>query len=64
MLFTDYKWATDADLHTYAGKWVAIINKQVVASDKDLQKVVEESKKQYPKQKPLLTKINNKLSIF
>ena len=64
MSYADYKWAMEANLHTYAGKWVAIIDKKVVASDKDLQAVVAESKKQYPKQKPLLTKINNKLSIF
>lgn len=64
MVYTDYQWFIQQDLSSYAGKWVAIINRKVVASGKDPAVVVKEVKQNYPSKTPLLTKIRNKLAVL
>ncbi len=64
MTYSDYEWYLEQDLSEYAGKWVAIIDKHVVRSGKDVSMIIEETKKTYPNKKPLITKVKNRLSIL
>lgn len=54
---SNYDWYTKADTEKYAGKWIAIVEGEVVASGDDAEKVYREAKKRYPKKKPSLAKI-------
>lgn len=64
MTYVDYEWFLQENLSRYAGKWVAIINKTVVASGTKPAEVLKEVKKNFPKQRPLLTKIRSKLATL
>ena len=64
MTYSDYEWYLEQDLSEYTGKWVAIIDKHVVGSGKDVSQILEETKKTYPNKKPLITKVKNRLSIL
>ena len=64
MAYADYQWFIQQDLSMYAGKWIAIINKKVIASGKDPAIVVKEVKQKYPTKTPLLTKVRNKLAVL
>ncbi len=64
MAYTDYQWFIQQDLSSYAGKWIAIVNRAVVASGKDPAGVVREVKQKYPSKTPLLTKVKNKLAVL
>jgi len=57
MATEDYDWYAKADLSKFRGKWVAVLNKQIVASSEDLKSLSEEVGKRYPKSKPLFAKI-------
>ncbi len=57
MVEDDYQWYLKEDLSRYAGMWIAIVDKKIVASDKDVAKVVEEVMKAYPGRNPLITKV-------
>jgi hypothetical protein len=61
---SDYNWFATADLSEFSGKWVAILNKKVIASDENPRSLANEVKEKYPKEKPLLAKINNKTLIL
>lgn len=61
MTTTNYEWFIEANLDEYAGKWVAIENKKVVDSDYKLEELLEKLKENYPKARPLIGKITNKL---
>ena len=45
------------DLSPYVGKWIAICNNKIVSSGSNLKKVMNDAKKAYPKEKPLLTRV-------
>lgn len=60
----DYEWFVNSDLSEFDGKWIAILNKQVIASEKDAKRLVEELKLKYPGSKPLITKISNQTLIL
>lgn len=62
--YVNYEWFLKQDLSNYAGMWIAIIDKQIVANNKNINKIMEVVKKNYPNKRPLITKINNKLSIL
>ena len=64
MTYADYEWFLKTDFSRYAGKWIAIVNKTVAAVGAEPTDVLREAKKSFPKKKPLLTKIKNKLSIL
>ncbi len=64
MTYADYEYFLEKDLTKYAGKWVAIIDEEVVAYGKDAALVVKEAKAKYPKKRPFLAKIRTKLSIL
>lgn len=58
---TNYDWFIQANLDKYAGKWVAIDNKMVLDSDAKLDALLKKVKEKYPKSKPLITRIRDKL---
>ena len=62
--YSDYEWFLNEDLSNYTGKWVAILRQSVVGSGTDVTKLIQEVKKKYPHDKPLLTKVRTKLSIL
>ncbi|MBR9699364.1 succinyl-CoA synthetase subunit alpha [Candidatus Woesearchaeota archaeon] len=64
MISSNYDWFVKTDLSKYSGKWLAIIDKEVVASGKDAKKIIAEAKKKYPNKRPFITKIRDKLSIL
>jgi orotate phosphoribosyltransferase-like protein len=45
------------DLHEFSGKWVVIVDNEVVESGENIKKMLEDVNKKYPKSKPLVAKI-------
>ncbi len=41
-------------LSKYIGKWIAVINNEIVAEGKDSKKVYEEAKSKYPETTPFM----------
>jgi len=62
--YADYEWFLQQDLSRYSGKWLAIMDKKVIASDRNMDKVMAKVKKEFPNKKPFLTKIRSRLSIL
>ncbi len=62
--YDEYEWYLEEDLSRYAGMWIAILDRKVVASGRKIAEVLEEFKKAYPGKTPLITKINAKLSVL
>jgi hypothetical protein len=62
--YEEYEWYLKEDLSRYAGMWIAILDKKVVASGRNIAKVLEDFKKSHPGNTPLITKINAKLSVL
>ena len=62
--YTTYEWFLNKDLKDYAGKWLAIIDKQIVASGNDVNQIIRETRSKFPNKKPLITKVKDKLSIL
>lgn len=61
MSTTNYEWFIKNNLEEYAGKWVAIDSNQVLESDQKLDGLLKKVKDKYPRSKPFITKIRNKL---
>lgn len=59
-----YEFYANADLAKYAGQWVIIINNAVVASGENVKKILEETKKKYPKETPFVAKIPSKETLI
>ena len=62
--YANYEWFLKQDLSKYSGKWLAIINKKVVANGKKLSTVIKEANTKHPNKKPLITKIRKGFSIL
>lgn len=62
--YKNYEWFLKKDLSKFSGKWVAVVDKKVVASDKNVKKMIQEVKLKFPNKKPFVTKIRDKLSIL
>ena len=62
--YDNYEWFLGKDLSKYNGKWVALFNKKVISSGKNALNVLNEFKEKYPNQRPLLTKIKDKVSVL
>ena len=62
--YANYEWFLKEDFSKYAGKWLAIIDKKIVASANSAEKVILDAKKKYPHKRPFITKIRDKLSIL
>ena len=52
------------NVSSYIGKWIAICNNKIVASGKDVKKVYKEAKKQFPKKRPLITRVPDKETMI
>lgn len=52
-----YEFYINNDLAEYSGKWVAIIDEEVVANGDNAKIVLEKAVKKYPERMPLLAKI-------
>jgi hypothetical protein len=61
---SSYEWFLRNDFSRYSGKWIALIDKSVVASGEDAAGVLKEVNRKYPGKRPFLTKIRSKLSIL
>ncbi len=46
-----------SDMSEYAGKWVAILGKEIIASGDDLKEVYREAKKKAGNKEPLFSRI-------
>ena len=46
------------DLNKYAGKWIAILNKKVVAMGESFKEVYSKTQKDYPGKKPLFDHVS------
>ena len=44
----DYEWFIKADVSKYAGKWVAVHNQKIVASDNYIEKLLDDIKREWP----------------
>ncbi len=53
----EFEFYVKTDLSKYGGKYVAIVENNVVSSGDNAKKVWEEAKKKFPSKKPLLAKI-------
>ena len=62
--YLNYEWFLSHDLSSYSGKWLAIINRKIVATGKDVDEIIKEVKTKYPNKRPFITKINNRLSVL
>lgn len=58
----NYSWYVKTDLRKYAGKWVAIANRKIVASGDDAEKVYKKAKK-FAKN-PALAKVPKKDTLI
>lgn len=61
--YSSYEWAVTQDLSKYAGKWISIVDRKIMAVGDTPSQVLEDTKLKTSK-KPLLTKISNKLRIL
>jgi len=64
MDYSNYDYFMKKNFDNYSGKWIAIINKEVVASGDNAGNLIKKVKKEYPSKVPFITKIRNKLSIL
>jgi len=62
--YANYEWFLEQDFSQYSGKWLAIIDKEIVAIGDHIKEVISQVKDKYPNKKPFVTKINTKQSIF
>ncbi len=62
--YGNYEWFLKKDFSDYSGKWLAIIDKKVVASGEDANKVITKAREEYPHKRPFITKVRDKLSIL
>jgi hypothetical protein len=60
----NYQFFMQANLGKYIGEWVAICNQKIVSHGKDAKAVFDEAKKQFPKQRPLLTRVPDKETMI
>lgn len=62
--YANYEFFINQDLSEYSDKWIAIIDKKVVASGKNINQIIKEVQIKYPHKRPLITRIKDKLSIL
>jgi len=61
MTATNYEWFIENNLDRYAGKWVAIDNNKILESNLKLDVLLNKVKEKYPKSRPFITRVRNKL---
>ena len=58
---TNYDWFIENNLDKFSGKWIAIDNNQVLYSDIKLDSLLNKVKDKYPKSRPFISRVRNKL---
>jgi hypothetical protein len=48
---------TISNLQDYVGKWIALVDKEIVASGDNCKTVFEQAKSKYPKKEPFIMKL-------
>lgn len=56
----NYKWYIDHDLAEYSGKWIAIRDEKVIASNEDFKKLAKEVTKKFKLSDVFLARIPEK----
>jgi hypothetical protein len=59
----NYEWFLHANLKGYDDQWVVVVDKKVVASGNDINRILTEAKEKYPKAEPLLAKVSGKHTL-
>ena len=54
---SSYKTYLYSNLEKYKGKWIVILNENIIASGKDIKKILAEAKKKHPNKKFMLAKV-------
>ena len=57
MASKEFEWYVKTDLSRYKGRYVAIVDNEVVASGINAKKIIEEVKRKRPNKKPLIAKV-------
>jgi len=57
MLDKSYEFFMKADMKPYIDEWVAIVDGKVVSHGRNVKCVFAQAKKEYPKSRPVITKI-------
>ncbi len=61
----DHEWMCTQDLAKFAGEWIAVFDKAIIAHDQDLRALMAKIKTISPTRKPLLVQIPDKpISVF
>jgi len=60
----NYEFFMKTDLSNYIGKWIAICREKIVSSGDNPKKVFEDTKKKYPSERFLLTKVPEKETMI
>ncbi|MBI2136945.1 hypothetical protein HYU12_00320 [Candidatus Woesearchaeota archaeon] len=56
-LSTEYNILINEDMKDYAGKWVAVLGKQIIADNSSLSKLLKFVEKKYEGKKPMFTRV-------
>ena len=57
---SNYNFFLRVDVSRYVGKWIAIVDNEIVANGKNAKETYEKAKNKYPEKRPLLTRILDK----
>ena len=58
----EFDYFTRADLSKYAGKWIALLGQKVIAVGKTFREVAENVDKKHLNEKPLLSRVPEKMA--
>ena len=59
-----YNFFMEANVENYIDEWVAVVDSKIVSHGKNVEKVIKEAKKKYPKKKPLITRVPGKETMI
>ncbi len=59
-----YSYFLKADVKSYVGEWIAIVDNQIIAHGKDAKKVYDEAVKKSGGKRPLITRIPDKETMI
>ena len=61
--YMNYEWFLKKDFSKYSGKWLAIVDRNVVGSGNNVNKLIKDVKIKFPNKRPFITKVKDKLLI-
>lgn len=62
-IINNFEALSEKDFSDYAGEWVAVLNGKIVAHDRIFKIVYEFIKRNFPKEKPLLGRIPERIPM-